>query len=177
MDSDPKILLGRIIKSSGFNGEVTLRLEKAFQKNLPEIESVFLEIEGKAVPFFVSSSEMPDKTLLRLVFEGYDSYEKIKEFIGCRIFLTSETCEKVSENDINHLKGYRIYTLYNELLGTIQEIIENPGQLLLSILPEEGNNILIPLHEDFIVNLDHHKKMIIMDLPDGLTDLNNPAFH
>ncbi len=176
MDSDPKILLGKIIKSSGFNGEVTVRLEKAFEKKFPETESVFLEVEGKAVPFLLSSSGIPDKTLVRLAFEGYDSYEKIKEFIGCRIFLTSESGEEVSENDLNHLKGYRIRTPQDELLGTIQEIIENPGQILLSVLPQEGNNILVPLHDDFIVNVDHRKKIIIMDLPDGLTDINNPAF-
>ena len=83
---------------------------------------------------------------------------------------------EVSENDLNHLKGYRIRTPQDELLGTIQEIIENPGQILLSVLPQEGNNILVPLHDDFIVNVDHRKKIIIMDLPDGLTDINNPAF-
>jgi len=175
MDSDPKILLGKIIKSCGFNGEVTVRLEKAFEKKFPEMESVFLEIEGKQVPFFVSSSEMIDNTLARFAFEGYDSFEKIKEFIGCRVFLVSDSGEEFLENDLSHLKGYRIRTLHDELLGTVQEIIENPGQILLSVLPPEGNNILVPLHEDFIVNVDHRRRVITMDLPDGLTDLNKPG--
>ena len=48
------ILLGRITKVSGYEGAVTVRLEKIFFENIPQMESVFLEIEGRQVPFFIS---------------------------------------------------------------------------------------------------------------------------
>jgi ribosomal 30S subunit maturation factor RimM len=51
------ILLGQIIKASGYEGAVTVKLEKDFFDNIPNIESVFLEIEGRPVPFFISETE------------------------------------------------------------------------------------------------------------------------
>ncbi len=85
------ILLGRILKVSGYEGAVAIKLEKGFIENIPQMESVFLEIEGKPVPFFISGQEYSGADILKLWFDGYDSNDKINEFIGCRIFLTSGT--------------------------------------------------------------------------------------
>jgi hypothetical protein len=51
------ILLGRIIKIIGYEGAVAVKLENIFTENIPQMESVFIEIEGKPVPFFISGSE------------------------------------------------------------------------------------------------------------------------
>jgi len=42
------------------------------------MKSVFLEINGKPVPFFISLSEYSGGDILKLKFEGYESYEKVK---------------------------------------------------------------------------------------------------
>jgi len=49
-----KILLGKISKINMPDGSVSVRLEQEFVENIPDIESVFLEIAGKPVPFFIS---------------------------------------------------------------------------------------------------------------------------
>jgi len=85
------ILLGRITKVSGYEGAVAVKLEKTFVENIPQMESVFLEIEGRPVPFFISGLEYSGADILKLSFEGYNSVEKISEFTGCSIFLTNET--------------------------------------------------------------------------------------
>jgi 16S rRNA processing protein RimM len=166
------ILLGRIIKSFGFDGAVSVKLERTFDRKIFEMESVFLESEGKPVPFIVSSCEVIDNSLIRLIFEGYNSLEKINEFIGCRVFLTSSGEADVKENDLNLLRDYQIISTDNNLLGTVHGIIENPGQILLNIHTSLNKEILVPLHKDFIVKVDNKKKIITMDLPEGLTEIN-----
>ena len=52
-------------------------------------------------------------------------------------------------------------------LGLISEVVENPGQVLLSI-SKDGREIMIPFVEDFIVSLNKRKKEIVLSLPDGL---------
>ena len=166
------ILLGRIIKSYGFEGAVSVKLERAFDRKIFEMESVFLESEGKPVPFIVSACEVIDNSLIRLIFDGYNSLEKINEFIGCRVFLTSSAEAVNNENDLHLLIGYQIITADNILLGTVHRIIENSGQTLLNIQTSLNKEILIPLHQDFIVRIDNKKKVITMDLPEGLTEIN-----
>jgi 16S rRNA processing protein RimM len=58
------------------------------------------------------------------------------------------------------------------LLGTITEVIPSPGQWLLNIYSPENKEILIPFHEHFIVSIDKKKNNIIMDIPEGLTEIN-----
>jgi 16S rRNA processing protein RimM len=167
-----EILLGRITKVSGYEGAVTVKLEKFFSENIPLMESVFLEIEGRPVPFFISDSEYSGADILKLKFEGYDSVEKVNEFTGCRVFLTTSVSVEKPTEDFQSLKGYKVFIQDNELLGEITDVIPNPAQLLLNITSPAKKNILIPLHEHFIVSIDKKKKVLFMNIPEGLTEIN-----
>jgi 16S rRNA processing protein RimM len=171
MAYNANILLGRISKVHGFEGAVTVKLEKTFVENKPDMESVFLEIEGKPVPFFIEKYDYPGGDVLRLKFPGYNTIESVNEFSGCRIFLTTGRKQKSGAN-VKSLIGYKICLPDKSLIGTISEIIENPGQWLLKIIALSGKELLIPFHEDFVRSIFNRKKTIVMDLPEGLTDLN-----
>lgn len=179
--SDPmayanNILLGRISKVSGYEGAVTIRLERNFSENIPQMESVFLEIEGRPVPFFISDSEYSGADTLKLTFAGYESDEKAGEFVGCNVFLTTEDQSKdQSKDQSNNLHNIINYTVYNQddkVLGSIVDLIENPAQIILVIRSATKKEILIPFHEDFIISFDKKKEVIIMEVPDGLTEIN-----
>jgi 16S rRNA processing protein RimM len=165
------ILLGRIIKVSGYEGAIAVKLEKIFTENIPQMESVFLEIEGRPVPFFIAALEYSGADILKLWFDGYNSNEKIGEFIGCRIFLTSGTYDKLKEDNQN-LIGYRVFVQEDKLLGSISEVLTNNGQWLINVISINKKDILIPFHEHFIVSIDKRKKVIIMNIPEGLTEIN-----
>ena len=166
------ILLGRITKVSGFEGAVTIKLERFFSENLPNMESVFLEIEGRPVPFFISYSEYTGADILKLKFEGYNSSEKVREFSGSRVFLTTGIAVDNKIEDIKNLVGYEVLLGDNYLLGSIKEVIPNPGQWLLNVTTTANKDILIPFHDHFIVSIDNNKKLLIMNIPDGLTEIN-----
>jgi 16S rRNA processing protein RimM len=166
------ILLGTIIKVHGYEGAVTVKLEKAFTENIPEMESVFLEIERKPVPFFISESDYPGGNILRLKFDGYESIEKVAGFTGCKVLLTSGNNSISLSENIDELTGYMVYLPDNSLVGIVKEIINNPGQKLLVISSEKEKEILIPLHDDLVVKTDKSRHIIVMNLPDGLTDMN-----
>jgi len=166
------IFLGRITKISGYEGAVTVKLEKIFTENIPQMESVFLEIEGRPVPFFISGLDYSGADILKLRFEGYDSNEKISEFIGCRIFLTSGMFNDNLKEDNENLIGFRVFVQEDKLLGYISEVLKNNGQWLINVTSVNERDILIPFHEHFIVSLDKRKKVIIMNIPEGLTEIN-----
>jgi 16S rRNA processing protein RimM len=167
------ILLGRITKVSGYEGAIAIRLEKIFTENIPQMESVFLEIEGRPVPFFISDQEYSGADILKLSFEGYTSTEKISEFIGCRVFLTNETFDAAEQKtDKQILTGYQVFIDDDKLVGSVSEVISNNGQWLLSVRSPGKKEILIPFHEHFIISVNKKKKIIIMDIPEGLLEIN-----
>ena len=165
------ILLGQILKVSGYEGAVSVKLDQSFIENIPEMESLFLEIEGRQVPFFVSDLEYRGAELLRLRFEGYDTIDKIREFTGCRVFLTTSVHYDKPGDDVESLEGYKVIH-DDRLLGTVKEVIQNPGQWLLNVKSTEGRDILIPVHEHLIVDIDNAKNTIVIDIPEGLTEIN-----
>ena len=171
MAYNANILLGRISKVHGFEGAVTVKLEKTFIENIPDMESVFLEVEGKPVPFFIKESEYPGGDILRLKFNGYNTINSVNEFTGCRIFLTTGRKQKGGADTMT-LISYKICIPDKSVVGTINEIIENPEQWLLKILTPDGKELLIPFHEDLIRSVDKSKKIIMMDLPEGLLEIN-----
>ncbi len=136
------------------------------------MESVFVETDGRPVPFFIYDYQYAGADILKLKFTDYDSVDKVSEFKGCNVYLTSG--DKVTDNSevFSGITGYEVYTDNNIALGYINEIIQNPGQLLLSITSPNNKEILIPLHEDFIVNIDDAGQKLILNIPEGLTDIN-----
>lgn len=166
------ILLGRITKTHGFKGAVTVKVEKIFSENIPEPESVFLEIEGRPVPFFIEYSEQPDSLTLRLKFDGYDSASAMKEFVGCNVFLTETVGKQGKEIRYPGLEGYSVESREGIIAGVVKELIENPSQLLLNIVSCSGKEYLVPLHEDLIEEVDNKNKIIRMIIPEGLEEIN-----
>ncbi len=171
MGYNANILLGRILKIQGYEGTMTVKLEKDYIDNTPDMESVFLEIEGKPVPFFISLLQYSGGDILKLRFDGYGTYEKISDFAGCKVFLTTGK-SKTRRSDNESITGFKVILSNKSTLGKIEEIINNPGQDLLKIISPENKEILIPFHEDFIVRIDTKKRTITVQLPEGLIDLN-----
>jgi 16S rRNA processing protein RimM len=171
MSYNNRVLFGRIVKIHGYDGTVIVKTEPGFSENIPEMESVFIEIDGLPVPFFISTLEYSGGDTLKIKFHDYESYDKMTEFNGCRIFIASTGKEKKHYKD-DDLIGFRVLAGKKNFIGIISNIIHNPGQDLLSVQADGEKPILVPLHKDFIVDLDEKSRTIVMDLPEGLTGIN-----
>jgi len=166
------ILIGKITKVHGYEGAVTVRLERSISDKIPEMESVFIETDGRPVPFFIEYSEQPDSSILRLKFTDYDSIERIKEFVGCRLYSTKSSVSDIHVENTLDLIDFEVFSDDDIFLGIINGIIKNPGQLLLKVVSSSGKEILLPLHEDLIIAIDSQKKIIKMIIPEGISDIN-----
>jgi 16S rRNA processing protein RimM len=165
-------LLGKIIKIHGCDGAVTVKIEKYFSEKIGEMESLFLEIEGRRVPFFIKSFQTSGHENLILWFDDYDSVEKVREFIGRNVFLLTPENTNRGEEIHGDLTGYEIFTPDNIIIGTITEVAENNKQFLITAISASGREILVPLHDDLVVMVDNKLKKIVMSLPEGLITLN-----
>ena len=77
----------------------------------------------------------------------------------------------VDKNAPIALIGYTIYDDENEVvLGTITEMIEQPHQLLAKIFID-NKEVLIPLNEATLLEINRKKKEVVVDLPEGLLDV------
>ena len=68
--------------------------------------------------------------------------------------------------------GFEVEDETKGYVGEIVEVREMPTQYLIVVETEEGEQVLIPFVEDFIVDIDEAEGVICMDLPAGLVDMS-----
>ncbi|MFO7853272.1 MAG: ribosome maturation factor RimM [Bacteroidota bacterium] len=166
------ILLGKILKTHGYRGSVMMSLEDYVSEEISEKEWVFIEIEGKPVPFFVSSVKEHASGNIILKFDGYDSREVMTEFIGCRVFIAKDYArnEKGIPSQLI-LSGFKVFNRSKEYIGLVKKVMSLPMQYML-VLESDDREVLIPLNPDWIIEIDQDKKNIILDLPPGILGIN-----
>ena len=102
--------------------------------------------------------------------EGVDTPESAKKFNQKTIWLTREDFEKqASKSAPISFIGFTVVE-DDKILGTITEVIEQAHQVLCTIYVD-GKEVLIPLHQETLQQVDRIKKMIYVTLPEGLIKL------
>jgi 16S rRNA processing protein RimM len=171
MDIENYFEIGYITKTRGLKGEVQVN----FTFDQPEklkIKSVFIEISKKLVPYFVANYKIPMPMIGYFNFEDIDHIDKASQLTKKKIFLPNRLKPKRNKDEFffTDLVGYNANDLQKGVLGEILEVREYPQQFLATILYQE-KEVLIPLNEAFIVEINKADKQLILDLPDGLLEL------
>lgn len=164
--------LGKIAKKFSFKGEVLVYLDTDEPELYENMESVFVEFNNNLVPFFIENSSPHKNDFLRVKFEDTDSEEDADELIGSHIYLPLSMLPKLEGNKFyfHEVIGFEIEDKRLGVVGIIQSINDTTSQPLFEVLNGK-TEILIPMIDHFLVEVDRKNKKIIMDLPEGLVDL------
>jgi len=165
-------LIGTITKPHGIGGQLIIRLNGDFADDIEPGEPLFVKVDETLVPFFIEEAEVyPDRAILKLEF--ISNPQEAQKFSGMSVHLENRLIKEKSEiPEVNAeiFAGYSFFDKASGMEGIIKEYIDNPLNPLF-LVSGESAEFLIPVHPDFIVNVDHKKKMVVFDLPEGLTGL------
>jgi len=166
------VQIGYIQRTHGINGELAVSLNSSVEFNPEELESVFLEIEGIPVPFFITHIRFqnPEKAIVK--FDEVDSIDQAQELCGAKIMITSENVQDSNEIYLSDLIGYKLLNTNKQEVGVIVVYTEYSMNATFELVTPEGKHVLVPAAEELIVEVDTSAKLIEMELPEGLTDLN-----
>jgi 16S rRNA processing protein RimM len=67
--------------------------------------------------------------------------------------------------------GFEVIDKTKGVIGNIDKIMDHPAQPILQILHNTGKEILIPIADDIVLDVDRKNKQICIQAPDGLIDL------
>lgn len=165
--------LGFVTKTHGLKGFVTVFLDTDNPQDYFELESVFLEIKGELIPFFIEDmmeTNQVDKIIVK--FEDIETVEQAQSLIKAKLFLPAEFLPDLGKNKFyyHEVVGFLVSDKTVGNVGKINTILESPALDYLQV-DYKGKEVLIPIEDSFIIEVDKKKKQIIVDLPDGLLDL------
>ena len=150
--------IAKILKSNGTEGDVLIGLLDIDAEEINTEEPVFVEFDGLPVPFFVESIQPKGSTRAIVHLTDVDSLQDAEEIVGREICIDAE-------DDWEDEEDFTGWTLFDKdrPVGEITDIEDIPGNPCLCI-----GDILVPLHEDFIISADPDARILVMDLPEGL---------
>jgi len=163
--------IGKIVSSFGLKGEVILSHHLGKKTSLKGLEVLFIEVKkDEMLPYFIKSSRIKSENEIYLLLDGIDVKEQTKPIMQKQVWLIEEEFEKfAAKSSPISLLGFHIVNEGNDL-GEILEVIEQPHQLICRISLNE-KEVLIPLHEETIKKIDKKKKLVQVQLPEGLLDV------
>lgn len=163
--------IGQITKPHGVNGEMSF----SFTTDIFDREDVpyfVFEMDGILVPFFLVEYRFKGSTTGLLKLDGVATDEQARSFAGLTIYLPKAYLEKVedAEIELDYFAGFSLVDSVKGLVGVISEVDQTTDNVLF-VIPVKNDELLIPAGEEYIEEIDHEKKIIYVNLPEGLLDL------
>ncbi len=163
--------LGYIAKPVGLNGELAVILDVDEIEDYADLESVFIEINGDLIPYLVKEVKFKgNKT--SFILEDINSIEKAEKLRGRKLYLPVEELPDLDADSyyLHELIGYQVFDYKKGYIGEVKLIYNLPTQDLLAV-DVQGTEVMIPTHEDIMIEVKKEEKKIDVQLPEGLLEI------
>jgi 16S rRNA processing protein RimM len=163
--------VGRIIKTFGYKGELIAKISKEFIGIIESEGSVFIETDEELVPYFIQELEYSEEDFYSICIEDVATVNEAKEFNGSILWIPTDKIPKeiFNENPLHDVKGYSVIDVNFGELGIADEVLEYPKHSVLRILRGK-KEILLPVNDAFILEVDRKKREITINAPAGLIE-------
>lgn len=163
--------LGKITRRHGLNGNVILKLDTDQPELYNKLESIFVEINGLLVPFFIEKRSWSKLDSLNIFFKN-TTEALVDQVLGKDVYLPLSTLPPLSGKKFyyHEVKGFTITDENDVDCGVIDYVNDQTAQHYFN-LDLNGKTVIIPLIKDWILDVDRDEKVIKMQLPEGLLDV------
>ena len=172
MRKDDCFYLGKIAKKFSFKGELLAYLDSDEPELYENLESVFVDINGHLIPFFIEDSFLHKNDFLRIQFEDIHSEEEADKILGCELYLPLDLLPELEDNQFyfHEVVGFDVEDTKLGNVGKLIRVNDSNYQALFEI-DHNGTEILVPMIDQFIELVDRKNKKLVLNIPDGLLDL------
>lgn len=171
---DEVFKIGMFNKPHGVKGEISFTFTDDIFDRV-ECDYIICLLDGILVPFFIEEYRFRSDTTALVKLENIDTAEKARMFTNVEVYFPVKYADREEEDteDIpswNYFVGFRVEDVKQGELGEITAVDDSTLNVFFAI-ETEGKEILLPAHEEFIVGLDKKKRLLTVELPDGLINI------
>ena len=165
--------LGYISKTQGFKGGLIAFFDVDDTRKYSKLDHILVELHGVLTPFFLETINLKDKNFVHLKIEGVDDQDTANELAGNDIYLPIEDLPKLKDDEyyLHDLIGMAVVDAINGEVGIVEKVLDYNNNPLLQIM-QNTDEILIPLIDNFVKQVDKKARIIYIDVPKDLLDIN-----
>lgn len=171
MKKEECYFLGKITRRHGLAGNVILKLDTDQPELYKKLDSIFVEINGLLVPFFIEKSSFSKLDALNISFKN-STEALVDQSLGKNVYLPLSTLPKLTGKQFyyHEIIGFEIFDQEGNNCGVIRSVNDQTAQNYF-VTNLDGKEVVIPLIKDWILEVNRDEKLIKMQLPEGLIDV------
>ena len=161
--------IGHFSRLHGYSGKLVISFINENPSILTKKITIWINVSGLITPFKIQEIHSLNKNKLVLTLLNVNK-DKAEELKNKSVFVNPKDVDLPEEKfDKNNITGYDLSSK-EEDLGKVSAVIKIKNNNLIQIYINE-TEVLLPFSEKTILLLDHSKKQIKLDIPDGLIEL------
>ncbi len=165
--------IGQFAGTHGLNGLLSIHVQAEYASFIQEQKFIFIEIKPKTfIPYRLLKVKKETRENFLVSIKSFDTLDEAKKIcmksIGMPISAFSES-QKTLHNP-EHLSNFTILDIATQAKLKIEKILATAGQML-AITQFEDKEVIVPMHESLIEDVDENNQIITMYLPAGLIDI------
>ncbi|MDD6891172.1 MAG: ribosome maturation factor RimM [Bacteroidales bacterium] len=165
--------IGVIGKPHGVKGEVSFAFTDDIFDRV-DCDYLILQMDGILVPFFIEEYRFKTDTVALVKFEDIETAEQARRLTHAEVYFPKRYMEEQDEiSSWSYFIGFRVEDVRHGSLGVITDVDESTMNVLFAIHNDRDEETLLPAHEEFILDVDHERKILRTDIPEGLYEMNN----
>ena len=169
MNQNKFFYLGKITRKFSFKGELIIFLDTDSPSAYYALKKVYVKEDDSYLPYFISDISKYKNNSIRVKFEDIENESMASNLINKEIFLPISELPKLYGKKFyyHEVNGFQVEDIRHGKIGEIEYINDQTTQHLF-VINSNNKEVLIPINDDFILELDRINKTIKMDLPEGL---------
>ncbi|MDU1903870.1 MAG: ribosome maturation factor RimM [Dysgonomonas sp.] len=166
---DEVFKIGRFLKPHGIKGEIAFSFDNDIFDKV-DCPYLICNIEGIFVPFFIKEYRFKGADTALITFEDITDNVQAKRFQGLDVYFSRKYYEEDEDADysLDYFIGFVVVDKIKGDIGRIIDIDDATINTLFLLNNEDGEEIIVPASEDFIVEIDVQNKVLHVELPEGL---------
>lgn len=171
------IEIGHYNKPHGIAGEISATVDVDVEV-LQDLSCLISDIDGIYVPFFVNACRPKSHETVLLTIDGITTEQEASRLVNRDIFALKREFAQESEDadadgyPLDYFIGFELQDSNGTVVGPIVDVDEQTENAIFIVSRGDGE-VMVPASDDLIVEFDLDKKVMVMNLPQGLLELND----
>lgn len=163
-----KIKIGKAVNAVGITGEIKVYNYSDYKERFEELEYIYMDEEKRKI-----KGVRYNKNMVILKLEDVNTRNEAELLKNKEIFIDEDQLRDLPQGTyyVKDMIGMEVIDEKNERIGRLSDVILRAAQDIYEIERQDGSKALIPAVEAFVKDVDMEKRVIRVELIEGLLEL------
>jgi 16S rRNA processing protein RimM len=136
------------------------------------IDAIFVKVKNNLIPFIIEDLRYEKNNTFTMKLEDFNNIEEANKMTNKECYLPIAFLPKLSGNKFyyHEIKGFEVVDVNYGSAGIVDKVLDNTKQALIQSV-KDGKEVLIPISDEIILDVDRENKIVKTQAPEGLIEI------